>query len=152
MKKTSVLKSSIISSFSVVWLLLTLLNMQSCNKMEINDGLDGKWQVIEVIQDGKSIDLPVNNQFYYNFYLHVCQLGREYGYIPAFTANMKYSNDVIALDFPLIKSGTATESEIKSLRYWGVDASGETVFHVDQLSRSKLVISRSGVTVICRRY
>lgn len=132
--------------------IFTFVMMQSCGKMPINGDLDGKWQVMEVIDDGVSLTFPEGKRYYFNFYLHVCQLAEEDGYIGDFTANMSYANDVLTLDFPYVKEGKVSPSSLKTLKYWGVPTNGEVVFRIGHLSSSGLEMS-SGTTIVrCRKF
>lgn len=131
---------------------LSLLSLQQCTKMPINDGLDGKWQVMEVSEQGESIVFPEGKRYYFNFYLHVCQLAEEYGYISGFTASMSYSDGLLILDFPYVKDGSVSISDINTLRYWGIPTSGEAVFKINELTSSGLVMSSGSTVVRCRRF
>lgn len=151
MKKDFIHRRIHFAVLCVLWILLLVLP-QGCSKMPINGDLDGKWQVIEVEDNGVLLESPPDTRYYYNFYLHVCQLGREYGYVAQFTANMEFTGKSIILDFPYIKAGDAYESDMTKLKYWGLPKSGEVVLNVDQLNGSTLVMSYSNVRIKCRRF
>lgn len=129
-----------------------LLSSYGCNKMPINGDLDGKWRVIEVEKDGEILEFPQDARFYYNFYLHVCQLGREVGYIDAFTANMQYDGEFIHLEMPFVKDGNVSPSELNTLKYWGFPMSGEVMFHINRLTSSYLEMSYESEVVRCRKF
>lgn len=125
---------------------------QSCSKMPINSDLDGKWQVMEVVEDGELVEFPHGKRYYYNFYLHVCQLAEEYGYIQDFTANMTYSDGRLTLDFPHVKNGEVPASGLENLRFWGIPTLGEVTFKITHLTSSSLVMTDGSYTVRCRKF
>lgn len=148
----SVVKNTVRTCHFLLMAVLASYMMQSCGKMPINGDLDGKWQVLEVEENGEPLAFPDGKRYYFNFYLHVCQLGEEYGYIGDFSAKMSYSNDLLTLEFPYIKAGKVSPSDLNTLRYWGIPATGEVVFSILHLSSSRLEMT-SGTTVVrCRKF
>lgn len=133
-------------------LLMVALHLDGCQKMPINGDLDGQWQVMEVTTDGQTVTPPQGSRFYYNFYLHVCQLSVEYGRPPMLAANMDYEGSTIYLDFPFIKEDKVDQEWIGKLKYWGLPEYGEVTFEIQKLT-DKLLILKSGTsTVSCRRF
>ena len=128
----------------VVSLLVLLLGSGSCQKASINGDLDGRWQIMEFEKAGV-VENVKNEQLYYNFYMHVCNLS-YYGAI--FTeANLTYDKSTLTLQFPYINSEEA-EQKLKSYGIY----SNPVTFHVEHLSKGKLILKEGDLIITLRKF
>lgn len=124
-------------------LCLILCFIPGCTKDSINGHLDGRWQIIEMSAfPGENLK---EEQLYYNFYLHVCNLS-FYGGVLA-EANMTYIEDEITLFFPYVK----TPEGLKKLNKYGI-FSNPVTFHVNSLDRKKLVLQDGDIIITLRKF
>ena len=126
----------------VVILGITLL-FTGCQKSPINSDLDGRWQIMEMEINGELNNVK-DQQLYYNFYLHVCNLS-YYGWIVT-EANFYYEENTIILDFPYI----TTDAEMKKLEKYGI-SSNPVKFDVVYLDKKKLILKEGDNVVITLR-
>ena len=128
---------------SIILLLCNILFV-NCQKSSINGDLDGRWQILE-IEIGDNIKYVKDDQLYYNFYLHVCNL-TFYGGI--FTVgNLKYENDQIYMDFPYINTPNGRET----LQEYGI-YSNPVEFKIFYLDKKKLVMGNDESTITLRKF
>ena len=117
----------------------------SCQKAPINGHLDGRWQILEIEID-KELSNVKDQQLYYNFYLHVCNLssyGEQYEFAEA---NLHYEDDIIYLDFPYVDTLDQTEY----LQQFGI-YSNPVVFEVEYIDKKKLIIKEGDNIIITLR-
>lgn len=126
-------------------MLLAVVLLGGCVNHPINGDLDGQWQVMNIEKGGE--DLGVVGQRYICVQLHVVQLTQ--GGIFA-TGNLHYTKggDTIGIDFPEIEADT---SDFVKLSEWGVYENPVT-FHIEELTRKRLVMSCGDVRVTCRKF
>lgn len=136
----------------ILCLFILSLGMNGCGKMPINGDLDGQWQVMEVRNGEEQVVFPTGKRFYFNFYLHVCQLGTEDNRPAGLVANMVYEDDVLSLDFPYVKSGEVDALWMGRLKYWGVPQSGQVTYKILLISSSVLEMKAGDVVVYCRKF
>lgn len=118
--------------------------ISGCQKASINGDLDGRWQIIEIETDNEIEDVK-DNQLYYNFYMHVCNLS-YYGGV--FTeAVLSYDNNIIELFFPYIQ----TDYGEMVLTQYGI-YSNPVKFKVVYLDKKKLVMQNDNVIITCRKF
>ena len=131
-------------SFLIGFFVLIILLSGGCQKDSINGYLDGRWQILE-IDKGEVVENVKNQQLYYNFYMHVCNLS---GYGGVFTeANLQYEDNTIFLDFPYIH----TPQEFEKLKRYGI-YSNPVTFDVEHLSKDKLIIKEGDVVITLRKF
>lgn len=118
--------------------------LTGCQKSPINGDLDGRWQILE-IEHNNEIELIKDQQLYYNFYLHVCNLS-YYGMIYT-DGNLEYKDDIITLDFPYITA----ENEMKNLNRYGI-YSNPVKFEVFYLDKKKLVMGNDESVITLRKF
>lgn len=121
-----------------------ILLMTNCQKAPINGDLDGRWQIIEIEHNGEIKEVK-DNQLYYNFYLHVCNLSTYGGVITE--ANFTYEGNKINLSFPYIN----TETGLKQLNKYGI-YSNPVEFEVVYLDKKKLIMQNDESLIICRKF
>ncbi|MDE5877788.1 MAG: lipocalin-like domain-containing protein [Muribaculaceae bacterium] len=120
-------------------LLTVMLMSVSCQKMPVNGHLDGQWRVASISLDGEEV--PLDGTVFWNMSLHVAQFIRDND-LKA-TANMVYDSDEGTLYFDI----PADRYYPYSLRLCGI-YSNPSLFHVDLLTRDRLVVSDTdGITV-----
>lgn len=125
-------------------LLPAILSLSGCQKASINGHLDGRWQIMEIETDG-IVNSMKDEQLYYNFYLHVCNLS-FYGGIFA-EANLKYENDIITLDFPYLHQ----TDHFNRLRSYGIYSNPEE-FRVLFLDKNKLIMENDESIITLRKF
>ena len=128
---------------TIVWFLCNAF-FAGCQKSSINGDLDGKWQILEIeTEDGvKNIK---DDQLYYNFYLHVCNLS-YYGGI--FTVgNLNYDNNEIRMDFPYINTPTGRDA----LADYGI-YSNPVEFEVFYIDKNRLVMGNDESIITLRKF
>lgn len=130
---------------SLVLFLFTLLALcGGCQKEAINGDLDGKWQIMDVEKDGV-VESVKDEQLYYNFYMHVCNLNFYGG---DFTVgNLKYENNTIWLDFPY----ATTPESVARLQQYGIFTNPVT-FSIEYLDKNKLILKNGDVVLTLRKF
>lgn len=124
--------------------LMMILFFNGCQKAPINGDLDGRWQILEIQTNNSVIDVK-DQQLFYNFYMHVCNLS-FYGGI--FTeANLTYENDMIYLNFPYIY----TPGQIERLSEYGI-YTNPVEFHVSYLDKKKLIMKNDESIITLRKF
>ena len=124
--------------------LLIILFLSGCNKKSINGDLDGRWQIMEIERNGVS-EYVKDQQLYYNFYLHVCNLS-WYGFFYT-DGNMKYEDKTLWLQFPYIN----TPQGIEKLKDYGI-YSNPVTFQVELLTKSKLILKEGDLIITLRKF
>lgn len=125
-------------------ILMILLSLGSCQKEPINGDLDGRWQILEIETEEGAFNVK-NQQLYYNFSLHVCNLS-YYGGI--FTeGNLSYENNIIKIYFPYIE----TPAGMALLETYGI-YSNPVIFRVVYIDKKKLIIQNDESLVILRKF
>ena len=115
-----------------------------CQKDSINGHLDGRWQIMEIETDGEVNEVK-DQQLYYNFYMHVCNLS-FYGGVFA-EANFILENNIIYLSFPYIN----TPDRFESLSNYGI-YSNPVEFRVVYLDKKKLIMENDESIITCRKF
>lgn len=121
--------------------LLFLFN--GCQKSSINGDLDGRWQIMEMEINGVTKNIK-DQQLYYNFYLHVCNLSGYGGIVTE--ANFSLSNNFIFLNFPYITNDAGREK----LERFGI-FSNPVEFEIVFLNKKKLIIKEGDNIIITLR-
>ena len=137
-------KSGIKNIILLSLLFLLPLFLNGCQKASINGYLDGRWLIMEIETDGKVKDVK-NQQLYYNFYLHVCNLSFYDGILTE--ANFNFNNDLIYLYFPYIN----TPDRFESLSNYGI-YSNPVEFRVVYLDKKKLIMENDESIITCRKF
>ena len=126
-------------------LFFVCIMLTGCQKAPINGDLDGRWQVLEIESVGTVRDVK-DDQLYYSFYLHVCNL-TYYGGV--FTeGNLRYENDEIYMDFPYINT---TEGLASLGNYYGI-YTNPVVFKVIHLDSKRLVMGNDESVITLRKF
>ena len=118
--------------------------ISGCQKASINGDLDGKWQIMEIETDHEIEDVK-DNQLYYNFYMHVCNLSYYGGVFSE--AVLSYENNTLRLFFPYIH----TDYGVTVLTQYGI-YSNPVEFKVVYLDKKKLVMQNDKVIITCRKF
>lgn len=124
--------------------IIFLIGLSSCQKSPINGDLDGQWQVINV--EPQAPEILLDNNIYYCFNLHICQL-TAYAYGAVATGNMVYDQDtrILEVSFPNI----STPREYAILKQYGINENPVT-FTIEHLDK-KTLIMRDGDTMVTLR-
>lgn len=125
-------------------LFMIFLGLCNCTKAPMNGHLDGRWQILEIEENGQVRNVK-DDQLYYNFYMHVCALSYYGNYLTE--ANMRYENDEIWLQFPYVQ----TPEGYERLKSYGI-YSNPVTFNVEYLSRSKLIMKEGDVIITLRKF
>lgn len=133
------IKSTALVFFSALIMVLSF----SCQKAPINGDLDGQWQVMSVSPE--PTESPIDEQLYYCFYLHVCNL-TFYGGIFA-NGNMQFDGKTLYLDFPYI----TTSEHDNILRQYGINEN-PIIFTVEHLDKKSLILKHGDTTVTMRKF
>lgn len=121
------------------------LGASSCQKSPINGDLDGQWQIMSV--EPEPSDMIIDENLYYCFSLHVCQL-TYYG--NGYTSGiLAFDGNSISLSFPNLDMNN--DRNIKLLRQYGI-YSNPVVFQVDYLDKDKLIMKSEESRVILRKF
>lgn len=135
----------ILTYIGVLLLAFTGLSVsQSCQKSSINGDLDGRWQVMEIIVDDHSYNAK-DQQLYYNFYLHVCNLS-YYGGVYT-EGNLDYDGSNLKISFPYLEYGEPTAN----LKRFGI-YSNPVEFTILSIDKKRLVIESDESIVILRKF
>ena len=116
----------------------------SCQKSPINGDLDGRWQIME-IEVGNEVRNVRENQLYYNFYLHVCNLSYYGGWYTV--GNFSHENNLLFINFPYIQTN---QGNLK-LQEYGI-YSNPVTFHIEHLTKEKLIIKEGDVVITLRKF
>ena len=138
------LQNNFFKIFSSVLLIFSALALSNCTKSSINGDLDGKWQILEIETDGVSHSIK-DEQLYYNFYMHVCNLSYYSGVLT--DGNMRFENNSLWLQFPYL---TTQEGMLKLHRY-GI-FSNPVTFSVVHLSKSKLILKEGDIIITLSKF
>lgn len=125
-------------------LVLSLLTAVCCQKAPINGHLDGRWQIME-IEHQEKVENIADSQFYYNFYLHVCNLSYYGGVLSE--ANFIYKDNLIYLDFPYVE----TPEGLYNLTKYGI-YSNPVEFEVMYLDKKKLIMRNDESLITLRKF
>ena len=130
--------------FPCIFLFLMAMSLCSCNKKSINGDLDGRWQIMEIELNGETVNKK-DDQLYYNFYLHVCNLSM---YGKFFTdGNMEYDGKTLWLQFPYANA----EWSIELLKAYGIYTNPVT-FTVEYIDRHKLILKEGDEIITLRKF
>ena len=116
----------------ILSILFATLFLVGCQKAPINGDLDGRWQIVTIEKDKESIDVK-DEQLYYNFYLHVCNLSFYGGVLTE--GNFIYKDSKIYMEFPYIN----TQEGRAELESYGI-YSNPVEFEIVKLDRKTLII------------
>ena len=125
-------------------ILIGLLILPACQKSPINGDLDGRWQIMEIERNGEVKEVK-EDQLYYNFYMHVCNLS-SYGEINP-EANFNFENNTIELSFPYVN----TETGMRRLNLFGI-YSNPVEFEVLYLDKKKLIMENDECLLTLRKF
>lgn len=131
--------------FLKFFLLLTFtILLAGCQKDSINGNLDGRWQILE-IENGGKVSQVKDEQLYYSFYLHVCELSFYGG---SFTqGNLKYDGRTVWMQFPYIQTTNGKEK----LKEYGI-FSNPVEFTVEYLDRNVMILKDKDVIINLRKF
>lgn len=134
------------SSFTLILTLLGLFlsGMVSCQKDSVNGNLDGRWQILE-IETPNGVKNVKDQQLYYNFYMHVCNLSYYSGIFAE--ANFFFEDNTITLEFPYLN----TTQHYDRLQEYGI-YSNPVLFHVSYLDKKKLIMENDESIITCRKF
>ncbi|MCH5229180.1 MAG: lipocalin-like domain-containing protein [Muribaculaceae bacterium] len=130
-------------TLSWAWLVIVLI-IAGCQKAPINGDLDGRWQILTIETEEGVFDVK-DRQFYYNFYMHVCNLSVYGGIITE--ANLLYEDDRIFLNFPYIE----TPEEYFHLTEFGI-YSNPVEFQVLYIDKKGLVMQSEESLITLRKF
>ena len=126
-----------------LWLVVFAVSLlASCQKAPVNGDLDGQWQLQSVTADGVT---AVADGLYLRIQLDVAQLAHG-GEVVA-TGNMEYNGSTLKIDFPYV----ITQADLQSLAPWGV-YDNPVVFHMEELTSKRLVMTSGDVRVVCVKF
>lgn len=128
----------------LVFVALCLTGLTNCQKSSINGDLDGRWQVMEIIVDDNSFNIK-DEQLYYNFYLHVCNLS-YYGGVYT-EGNLEYDGKELKMTFPNLEYGEPTTNLMRFGIY-----SNPVEFTVLSIDKKRLVMENDKSMVILRKF
>ena len=115
------------------------ITFHSCRKTGINGDLDGQWQVMS-IENLSTGEVTNPKRIYYCLFRHTVNLTR--GPVAA-AGNMAYDGGMLTLQFP--------SSPVESLADWGI-YDEITVFKVEEVNSSRLIIASDRSRISMRRY
>lgn len=115
-----------------------------CQKASINGHLDGRWQIMEVEENGE-VSNEKDLQLYYNFNLHVVSLS-TYGFYYK-DGNFLYEGNSILMDFPYYQNEAGERVLQKFYIY-----SNPVEFTVEYLSKDKLILKEGDLLITLRKF
>lgn len=130
----------------IVFMLLAMLILciTGCQKAPINGDLDGRWQLME-IETFEGVKDIADDQLYYSFYLHVCNLSYYGGFYTE--GNFIFENNLLIIDFPYIKEDISDSS----LPRFGI-FSNPVEFKVVYLDKKKLIMENDESLITLRKF
>lgn len=133
-------------SYTLAFLFIFSLSfcLAGCQKASINGDLDGRWQIMEIEHQGVTENIG-DQQLYYNFYLHVCNLSYYGGTFR--DGNFLFENNSIKLDFPY----TSSPEAVAMLSRYGI-YSNPVEFKVAFLDKKKLIIQNDESIITLRKF
>lgn len=138
--------------FTISAVVAVLLSVGGCEKASHNGDLDGQWQVMEVLHGDQSVDMPEGERYYYCIYLHTVLLKFTDRSPFGLVGNMTFDGNTLHIDFPYLREGRVDPYWIQRLDFWGISEDPDVTFRIRELTRSRLVMQRDSVTVVCRKF
>ena len=122
----------------IVALTMTLVALASCDKVYINEELDGMWQ-LQKVERSDTVVYPQG--IYYSFQRHLVQVSLHYeeGIPLRYLGNLDYQGDSLtASGFRkfLEEHIAATEKELSTFYIYDTT----TTFHIDRLNEEVLIM------------
>lgn len=138
------MRTKVFSYFLAIIAFTLTMTCVQCQKAPINGYLDGRWQILEIETDGEIRDVK-EEQLYYNFYLHVCNLSFYGGVLTE--GNLVYEDDVIYMDFPYVE----TPMDYLNLSKFGI-YSNPVEFRVLSIDKKRLVMQSHESIISLRKF
>jgi hypothetical protein len=130
---------------SIIFILLTVVGHNSCQKSPINGHLDGQWQLMTV--EPAPTETSIDERLYYCFSLHTVQL-TAYDMGPVLSGNiLKFDDNTLVLEFPYATSN----SQIVLLRQYGI-STNPVSFTIEHLDKNRLVLKENNITITLRKF
>lgn len=135
----------------ILFTVFLLLFMSACGKFPMNGKLDGMWQLMSIVPNGKEIIDTKEQQLYYSVQLELLALQRVGGmhYLGRF---IQTSDSLIVYDFrQFITGDNSTQAVSGDLAPWGIEGTSER-FGIEKLNGDNMVLRSENVLLTFRKF